>query len=104
MFRCAGLPVDRNPWCPCLSTRRLNRQSLYIAEVDSTTASDGTRTAGKMTKSWLLQGSALQVGQIGHGGQTNSINSNRGMKAMLDDAHISVIGGFKGAVWGSNLW
>jgi len=57
-----------------------------------------------MTKSWLLQGSALQVGQIGHGGQTNSINSNRGMKAMLDDAHISVIGGFKGAVWGSNLW
>ena len=64
---------------------------------------DGTRTAGKMTKTWLLQGTALQVGQIGHGGQTNDIHSNRGMKAMLDNAHIAVNGGFTGAVWDSNI-
>jgi len=63
-----------------------NVQSLYIAEVDS---------SGKMTKTWLLRGTALQVGQIGHGGQTNSIDSNGGMKAMLDNAHIAVQGGFK---------
>ena len=106
MSRCAWRPplpyLDPPNLVPCLSPRRLNRQSLYIAEVDSTTVA-GTRTAGKMTKTWLFQGTALQVGQIGHGGQTNDINSHRGMKAMLDNAHIAVTGGFKGAVRGSNL-
>jgi hypothetical protein len=63
-----------------------NVQSLYVAEVDET---------GKMTKTWLLKGTALQVGQIGHGGQTNSIDSNGGMKAMLDHKHIAIQGGFK---------
>jgi hypothetical protein len=63
-----------------------NVQNLYIAEVSST---------GSMTRAWMLKGSAIQVGQIGHGAQTNSIDSHSGMHAMLDKAHIAVKGGFR---------
>jgi len=48
-----------------------------------------------MTKGWHFKGSAIQVGQIGHGRQTNSIDSHSGMHAMLDKAHIAVKGGFR---------
>merc|ERR1719428_1310137 len=63
-----------------------NEQSLYIAEVSS---------SGSMTKAWLFKGSAIQVGQIGHGAQTNSIDAHSGMHAMLDKQHIAVKGGFR---------
>jgi hypothetical protein len=74
-------------------------QSLYIAEVSS---------GGSMTKAWLFQGSAIQVGTIGHGAQTNSIDASSGMHAMLDKQHIAVKGGFRqllelpdGTLWSS---
>jgi hypothetical protein len=76
-----------------------NVQNLYIAEVSS---------SGSMTKAWMLKGSAIQIGQIGHGAQTNSIDAHSGMHAMLDKAHIAVKGGFRqllelpdGTVWSS---
>merc|ERR1719486_353251 len=63
-----------------------NVQNLYIAEVDNT---------GSMTKAWMLKGSAIQTGDIGHGSQTNSIDAHSGLHAMLDKAHIAVKGGFR---------
>lgn len=63
-----------------------DEQSLYIAEVS---------TAGKMTNAWLLRGSAIQSGEIGHGTQTNSIDSSQGLHAMNDKKHIAVKGGFR---------
>jgi hypothetical protein len=76
-----------------------NVQNLYVSESSST---------GSMTKSWLFKGSAIQVGKIGHGKQTNSIDSQSGLQAMLDKQHIAVKGGFRqlltlpdGTVWSS---
>jgi hypothetical protein len=61
-------------------------QNLYVAE---------TSSAGKMTKSWQFTGTAIQVGLIGHGPQTNDIDSYSGLKAMLDKQHLVIKGGFR---------
>jgi len=68
-------------------TTHSNIQNLYVAEVSS---------AGSMTKGWHFKGTAIQVGEIGHGPQTNSIAAASGLHRMLDNAHIAVMGGFKG--------
>ena len=61
-----------------------------------------------MTKSWSFKGTAIQVGTIGHGKQTNDIDSTSGLKAMPDKTHVVVKGGFRqlltlpdGTVWSS---
>lgn len=61
-----------------------------------------------MNKTWLFKGYAIQVGAIGHGSQTNSIDSSSGLNAMLDKKHIAVKGGFRqllqlpdGTIWSS---
>jgi hypothetical protein len=63
-----------------------NVQNLYISETDS---------SGSMLKSWWFKGSAIQVGQIGHGKQTNSIDAHSGLHKMMDNAHLAVKGGFR---------
>jgi hypothetical protein len=62
-------------------------QNLYVAEVSS---------SGQMTKGWHFKGTAIQEGEIGHGPQTNSIAAHNGLHKMMDNAHIAVMGGFKG--------
>ena len=89
-------------WCPSLSSHTcLNRQNLYVAEVNS---------IGSMTKGWLFKGSAIQQGALGHGAQTNSIDYGGGLHAMVDGAHLAVKGSFRqlltlpdGTVWSSAL-
>ena len=53
-----------------------DEQNLYVAEVNS---------AGSMTNGWLLKGSAIQIGDLGHGPQENSISVEGGLRAMVDD-------------------
>jgi hypothetical protein len=81
-----GADVNPTPGAALWGDTTSNVQSLYIAEVSS---------IGSMTKAWLFKGSAIQIGQIGHGQQTNSIDSHSGMHAMLDKEHIAVKGGFR---------
>jgi hypothetical protein len=61
-------------------------QNLYIAEVSED---------GVMEQSWFFKGSAIQVGAIGHGPQTNEIRAHSGLHKMLDKQHLAVAGGFK---------
>jgi len=95
----ADSDVNPNPSASLWGDTTSNVQSLYIAEVSS---------SGSMTKAWLLKGSAIQVGQTGHGIQTNRIDAHSGLHAMLDKKHIAVKGGFMqllelpdGTVWSS---
>jgi len=94
-----GADVNPNPSASLWGDTTSNVQSLYVAEVSS---------SGSMTKAWLFKGSAIQIGQIGHGRQTNSIDAHTGMHAMLDNDHIAVKGGFRqllelpdGTLWSS---
>eukprot|EP00931_Biecheleriopsis_adriatica_P018954 TRINITY_DN13071_c0_g1_i1.p1 TRINITY_DN13071_c0_g1~~TRINITY_DN13071_c0_g1_i1.p1 ORF type:complete len:779 (-),score=116.57 TRINITY_DN13071_c0_g1_i1:73-2409(-) len=94
-----GADVQPVPSASIWGDTTSNVQSLYVAEVSS---------SGSMTKAWLLKGSAIQIGQIGHGKQTNSIDAHSGMHAMLDKQHIAVKGGFRqllelpdGTLWSS---
>jgi len=94
-----GADVQPNPSASLWGDTTSNVQSLYVAEVSS---------SGSMTKAWLFKGSAIQMGQIGHGRQTNSIDAHSGMHAMLDKQHIAVKGGFRqllelpdGTLWSS---
>ncbi|EOD09655.1 hypothetical protein EMIHUDRAFT_432932 [Emiliania huxleyi CCMP1516] len=61
-------------------------QHLQLSETDST---------GKLLQTWFFEGTAKQVGSIGHGAQTNEVDSYDGIKAMLDDNHLSVKMGFR---------
>lgn len=61
-----------------------------------------------MTKGWHFKGSAIQMGALGHGPQTNIIDGISGLRAMVDGAHLAVKGGFKqlltlpdGTMWSS---
>jgi len=81
-----GAEVNPNPSASIWGDTTSNMQNLYIAEVSS---------SGSMTKAWHFKGSAIQIGQIGHGRQTNSIDSHSGLHAMLDKKHIAVKGGFR---------
>ena len=63
-----------------------DEQNLYISE---------TNSLGSMTKSWWFKGSAIQVGTIGHGTQTNTIDGHSGLHKMMDKQHIAVKGGFR---------
>ena len=61
-----------------------------------------------MTNGWHLKGSAIQIGDLGHGPQENSISVEGGLRAMVDGAHLAVKGGFKqlltlpdGTTWSS---
>ena len=61
-----------------------------------------------MTKGWHFKGSAIQMGALGHGPQTNDIDGINGLRAMVDGAHLAVKGGFKqlltlpdGTMWSS---
>eukprot|EP00747_Dinoflagellata_sp_TGD_P147011 gnl/TRDRNA2_/TRDRNA2_176754_c0_seq5.p1 gnl/TRDRNA2_/TRDRNA2_176754_c0~~gnl/TRDRNA2_/TRDRNA2_176754_c0_seq5.p1 ORF type:complete len:428 (-),score=66.56 gnl/TRDRNA2_/TRDRNA2_176754_c0_seq5:17-1120(-) len=94
-----GADVNPNPSASLWGDTTSNVQSLYVAEVSS---------SGSMTKAWLFKGSAIQIGQIGHGRQTNSIDAHSGLHAMLDKQHIAVKGGFRqllelpdGTLWSS---
>ena len=58
-----------------------------------------------MTNGWHFKGSAIQMGAIGHGAQTNGMEA---LRAMVDGAHLAVKGGFRqlltlpdGTVWSS---
>merc|ERR1719428_2430561 len=81
-----GADVNPSPGAALWGDTTSDVQSLYIAEVSS---------AGSMTKAWLFKGSAIQIGQLGHGPQVNSIDAHSGMHAMLDKAHLAVKGGFR---------
>merc|ERR1719221_1205713 len=59
-----GADVNPNPSATLWGDTTSNVQNLYVAEVSS---------SGSMTNAWLFKGSAIQIGQIGHGRQTNSI-------------------------------
>jgi hypothetical protein len=89
-FAFVGVTADADanpaPGAPIWGDTTSDVQGLYIAEVSS---------SGSMTKAWWFKGSAFQVGQIGHGAQTNSIDGGSGMHAMLDKQHIAVKGGFQ---------
>jgi len=94
-----GADVNPNPSATLWGDTTSNVQSLYIAEVSA---------SGSMTKAWHFKGSAIQIGQIGHGIQTNSIDAHSGLHAMLDKQHIAVKGGFRqllelpdGTLWSS---
>jgi len=94
-----GADVHPNPSASLWGDTTSNVQNLYVAEVSS---------SGSMTKAWLFKGSAIQIGQIGHGTQTNSIDAHSGLHAMLDKKHIAVKGGFRqllklpdGTLWSS---
>mmetsp|Transcript_152943 Transcript_152943/g.284975 ORF Transcript_152943/g.284975 Transcript_152943/m.284975 type:complete len:778 (-) Transcript_152943:207-2540(-) len=94
-----GADVQPNPSASLWGDTTSNVQSLYVAEVSP---------SGSMTKAWLFKGSAIQIGQIGHGRQTNSIDAHSGLHAMLDKKHIAVKGGFRqllelpdGTLWSS---
>jgi len=94
-----GADVNPIPGATLWGDTTSNVQSLYVAEVSS---------SGSMTKAWLFKGSAIQIGAIGHGQQTNSIDAHSGMHAMLDKKHIAVKGGFRqllelpdGTLWSS---
>jgi hypothetical protein len=81
-----GADVNPDPAATIYTDTTSNVQHLYIAKSDST---------GSMKNGWLLRGSAIQIGAIGHGRQTNSIDSHSGMHAMLDKKHVAVKGGFR---------
>jgi hypothetical protein len=94
-----GADINPVPSASLWGDTTSNVQSLYVAEVSS---------SGSMTKAWLFKGSAIQIGQIGHGSQTNSIDAHSGLHAMLDNQHIAVKGGFRqllelpdGTLWSS---
>jgi len=94
-----GADINPNPSASLWGDTTSNVQNLYVAEVDP---------SGSMTKGWHFKGSAIQIGQIGHGIQTNSIDAHSGMHAMLDKMHIAVKGGFRqllelpdGTLWSS---
>lgn len=94
-----GADVNPSPSATLWGDTTSNVQSLYVAEVSP---------SGSMTKAWLFKGSAIQIGTIGHGRQTNSIDAHSGMHAMLDKQHIAVKGGFRqllelpdGTLWSS---
>merc|ERR1719424_1180246 len=94
-----GVDVNPVPSATLWGETTSDTQNLYVAEVN---------TLGSMTKGWLFKGSAIQQGALGHGPQTNIIDYNGGMHAMVDDAHLAVKGAFKqlltlpdGTVWSS---
>ena len=63
-----------------VSSPLANRQNLYVAETDAN---------GKMTKSWSMTGTGVQVGSPGHGPIVNRVQVD-GVRAMLDRSHLAI--------------
>jgi len=63
-------------------------QNLFVAE---------TNAEGKMTKSWSMAGTGIQVGSPGHGPIVNRVQVD-GVRAMLDKSHLAIKGDFEAQV------